>query len=190
MTTADRANERGFTLFELIISTAVLLGVLIASGNLFVTAATTQQTLGTRDLLEENLRRAMERIVNRVREAGLDTLVDVPDAPAVSSSVRFRRLQDYDVSRGSVFGPEERFWFRAPPGGVLVGEGEGTIAPVQAGTLMFDAGGSSVSWSDDLTSVAFGRTERGLEIALEARIMGPQGSTIVVRRRTHVALRN
>jgi hypothetical protein len=55
---------------------------------------------------------------------------------------------------------------------------------------MFDAGGSSVSWSDDLTSVAFGRTERGLEIALEARIMGPQGSTIVVRRRTHVALRN
>ena len=195
--TPRRVDELGKALVEITISAAILSVVLLSALSSFGTTLDVQSDLLSRDVLEENVRKTTQRIVHLLREARLDTLAEVPEAPLVSTSIVFQRITP-DTLTGSVPevepeiepeiepSPEEQT--PTPPDLQLV-DGEERI--------LFTDGRLDLESTDDLSSlgrnlslVTFSLEGRAVLVTLRAEGRGSHGETIHVSRRTHVTLQN
>lgn len=169
--TPHRNGQEGITVVEIAFAAAILLIMLYVASATFLAATSAQQEIVTRDLLEEETRRAAETLANRLRSAGLETVKDVPAAPASSDTIRYRCALAFHEDTGAVWGPEER------------------VAPAK-GYLQMHRSTGSHSLGLHIVSAAFSLEGRNLSIRLWAVGPGAKGETIRVSRRTHVTLRN
>jgi len=169
--TPHRNGQAGITVVEIAFAAAILLIMLYVASATYLAATNAQQEIVTRDLLEEETRRAAETLANRLRSAGRETVKDVPAAPASSATMRYRCALAFDQDTGSVWGPEER------------------VAPAN-GSLQMHRSNGPRSLGLHVVSAAFSLEGRDLSIRLWAEGPGAKGEPIRVERRTHVTLRN
>jgi hypothetical protein len=150
--------------------------VIVKASESFGVGSTAQSKLALQELMQDRLRRSTERIANRLRQAGADTLQDIPDSPESSSSIRFRRLESYDPAYGPVWGTEETISLVAPDEDI--------------GILMWNPGTGPRPWLTGVSEVQFSRNERRIHFALEASATAPDGEPIRVRSESNVTLQN
>jgi len=174
-----RAHERrqaGFTLIELAIVVLVVSVLVVKASEIFGASSNAQNSISVRDVLEERVRTATEKITNRLREAGNATVQGVPDFPESASSIRFHRLEAYDLMLGPQWGPEETI--------ALVPSSRGV------GMVIWSSGTLSDTLAIDVTELQFSREGRRIRFGIEATALGPLNDRITVRRNSDVTLQN
>jgi type II secretory pathway pseudopilin PulG len=172
----DRDSRSGFTMIELLVLVVIFGLVIVRASEVFSRSSTAQGSVTLREVMEERVRSATEKIANRLREAGGETVEDVPLFPSTSNSIRFRRLEIYDPLLGPDWGDEETISLVQPQGG--------------EGMLVWNDGTRPFVWCTGISSLRFSRDGRRIAFELEADATSPDGDRIQVRRRCNVATQN
>ncbi|MEW6745531.1 MAG: hypothetical protein AB1486_22490 [Planctomycetota bacterium] len=185
-----RAKSSGITIVEMTVTLGIFAVVLMAAIQALVGGSTAQRQLTTTEVLEEQTRRVTERLVNYLRQAGVYTLQDVPEAPATSSSIRFRRMIQFDPWTGPSWSPEERLFHQLDAGETDNDLDDDSDGRADNGVLVWASSPRWEIWGTDVVNVAFSRTGRTVEITLECAVAGNDGAILTTRRRTDVYLEN
>jgi len=151
--------------------TGILVATILPAMGSFLSAMNAQQSLSTRDLLDDKIRRTMERVVFHLRPAGLQTLEYVPNAPETSQRIRFKKAVQFDAIYGPTWGNEAMMEF---------GDHE----------LALSYGSYRQVLGRGFTNATFSLDGRTIRIQLRADGVGPEGETIHVVRDGKVTLQN
>jgi len=171
-------RQAGFTILELALTVLIVGVVMVKASEVFSSSSKAQNSMSVRDVLEERVRATTERITNRLRQAGETTVLDVPEFPEASRSIRFRRLTGYDLANGQQWGPEESIALVRP-------NQEQDLALV-----VWSSGVQGSVWATDVDDIRFSREGRRIRFAIEASALGPEADRITVRRDSDVTLQN
>jgi hypothetical protein len=167
-----RKRERGgASIIEVTLMTGILVATILPAMGSFLSSMNAQQSLRTRDLLEDKVRRTMERVVFHLRPAGLNTLDYIPDVPQSSQFVRFKKAVQFDVNTGPLWGYEMMMQF-------------------VNGELSLCQGSYKRVLGKGLTNATFSLDGRTIRIKLRADGVGPHGESISVVREGKVTLQN
>jgi type II secretory pathway pseudopilin PulG len=115
--TLARHGAAGFTLLEVMVSTAFLVVMMVVLFSLL----SASQSLEARNVamgdLRAHARMALDRIVRELSDSGLSTFTVTPTADLALGSVTFQRATGY-VGGAVVYGPQERIAWEIEPGEV------------------------------------------------------------------------
>lgn len=218
MSGARRAGERGFTMLEVAIATAVLSTVFMI---VFRTIGAAQDLNGAtlvRADLEVRARIALERMVSELRDSGVSQLSPQPTPPLGASALTFRRATGWSGSTIIWEPSPRRIEWRSSPGEIaddgkdnngngLIDEGQviftssyGTAQAVE--TVLADrvsrlALGEVADGVDnngdglvDERGLSFSLTGKLLTIQLSLENLDQKGNLVKVQLTTMVLLRN
>lgn len=119
----SKRSRRGHTLLELMLALLVLVAVIGLPGMILSSSSRAFGTSTSNTELDLAARRALDRIAERLVNAGLANIDDpvnpVPGVPL--TAVTFRSLVGLDANNDPLWGPQERIELQMAPGEVLNG---------------------------------------------------------------------
>ncbi|MEQ8763406.1 MAG: prepilin-type N-terminal cleavage/methylation domain-containing protein [Planctomycetota bacterium] len=185
-----KRTTSGFTLIE-VVTTLALLGVtLAAASETLVGTVRSQSSVSLRGVLDDQMRRLQNNVESLLEPAGLQTLLEIPLAPATSRSIRFRTMLGYDATSGPQWGNALRLTFRAAPGEELNGDDDNGDGRVDEGSLVLSDGVDTRVLGRNLTQSDWSLDGRCVRVTFTMETRDSRGDRIRITRSSDVLLRN
>lgn len=191
-------SNAGFSIVEMSIAATILTLTIVPLMTSMQSSVDSHASVMTRDNLEERIRKVAARLVHYLRGAGAETIDAIPEWPATTQSISFKRAvtDALDAAPAKTVGfLEEVVEKTASPKQPTESEKwahweHTTTLAFSGGKLELATGGRTISLGNGLTNATFSRDGRKLIATLRMDGKDAQGDPISVTRRIHVTVRN